>query len=294
MAVHLYKSRDNRILSFAIAWFFITTSVEATAVILGARNVIYDHWLYLPMTGYAIFLTFLTRKFFVDQTAFRRVMTGIVLLLCLLTYQRNEVWRTEISLWEDVMRKSPLHPGSHFGLAEAYHRKKIYLKAYDHYQKALFLYEDKRRIPQRHDRIYISRIANNLALISFVFGHDKEMLGYFQQAVSVNPSNAAAYRNAGTIYYELRCYDEALSALHQAVILDPEHPKSYHYQGLIYAARNDFTTAEPVLKKALRLYERVGDQKNIPEVQQAITTLRDFSHHPAQACPLPPLEIPPQ
>jgi tetratricopeptide (TPR) repeat protein len=286
-----YRSPNSRILSFSIVWFFITTSVEATAVIFGARNVIYDHWLYLPMVGYAIFLTFFLHKFFVQQAAFKRVMTGIILLFCTLTYQRNFVWQTEISLWEDVIQKSPRMAGSHFGLAEAYHHKKIYHKAYDHYQKALVLYQDPSRIAQRHDWIYISRIANNLALIAFIFGQDREMIQYFQKAISANPSNAAVYRNAGVIYYELHCYEEALTMLKQGIALDSDHPKSYHYQGLIYAAINDHAQAESYLKKALMLYERTGNQKEMQEVRQAIATLADTYPPLLEACPLPPLEI---
>jgi tetratricopeptide (TPR) repeat protein len=285
MAVHLYKSRDNRILSFAIVWFFITTSVEATAVILGARNVIYEHWLYLPMVGYAVFLPFFLRRFFVDRAAFKRVMTGVIVFLCMLTYQRNFIWRTELRLWEDIVQKSPNNAGSHFGMAEVYQRNKIYDRAYAHYQQALFSYKDKKRTPERYDRAYISSIYNNLALICYIFKRDEEMAGYFHRAVSVNPRNEMAYRNAGAIYYELHCYQEALAALREALRLNPRHPESYYYQGLSYAASEDLVLAKSSLRQALILYEKAKDRQKIQDVQQAISALADLRGQPA-ACSL--------
>src|SRR3989338_293880 len=54
LAVKTFRSKP--LISFCIVWFFVTTSVEIINVSLVHRNVIYDHWLYLPMVGFSIFL----------------------------------------------------------------------------------------------------------------------------------------------------------------------------------------------------------------------------------------------
>jgi hypothetical protein len=53
LAVYLFF-KENRLISFAILWFFITLSVESS--IIPIRDVIFEHRIYLPSVGFVILM----------------------------------------------------------------------------------------------------------------------------------------------------------------------------------------------------------------------------------------------
>ena len=56
----------------------------------------------------------------------------------------------------------------------------------------------------------------------------------FNQAISVNPNDAAAYLGRGNLERAHDNYDAALADLNQAIRLNPEGAQAYHARGLIY------------------------------------------------------------
>ncbi|MEI6765642.1 MAG: tetratricopeptide repeat protein [Bacteroidota bacterium] len=98
--------RKFRLLSFGIFWFFITSIIESSFIPI--PNVIFEHRTYLTGIGFFIFLPvivfYLSRKNIVYGTAFLLI---IIVVNSFLTFERNKVWKTEMSLWTDVVKKSP-------------------------------------------------------------------------------------------------------------------------------------------------------------------------------------------
>ena len=87
-----------RLVSFGIFWFFLGLMPESS--ILPIHDVIFEHRLYLPMAGYSIFLVaggyyLLGRNYFKPM-----VVASIVLIAWYghLTYERNKIWRDELTL----------------------------------------------------------------------------------------------------------------------------------------------------------------------------------------------------
>ena len=50
----IFWIKKNRLLSFCVFWFFITLSVESS--IIPIKDIIFEHRMYLPMAGCALFL----------------------------------------------------------------------------------------------------------------------------------------------------------------------------------------------------------------------------------------------
>jgi tetratricopeptide (TPR) repeat protein len=132
----IYCFKRDRWISFGLGWFFVTTSVEVFSVIFGNRGVIYDNWLNLPLIGLTIVLIRCFDKMVRNSTAVVFLLTGIVVILSLMTYQRNRIYQTEIGIWEDVVRKQP-SAYHHIELGLAYRRKGQFAKALVNFQKAL-------------------------------------------------------------------------------------------------------------------------------------------------------------
>lgn len=100
-----------RLMAFGTAWFFLTLSVESSLVPLA--DVIFEHRLYLPTVG--AFMALATLLFLLRGKMPKRIpgqlllLAGgmVILVLTAASWQRNRDWRSEVSIWQDTVRKSP-------------------------------------------------------------------------------------------------------------------------------------------------------------------------------------------
>jgi cytochrome c-type biogenesis protein CcmH/NrfG len=104
-------SPELRLIAFGIFWFFLTLAVESSLIPIA--DVIFEHRLYLPSVGVAAAVAAALLLAMEKSSAFFRgrlpVMVAVVAIgaLAVATWQRNQVWENEVSLWRDVARKSP-------------------------------------------------------------------------------------------------------------------------------------------------------------------------------------------
>lgn len=102
-----------RIVAFGIFWCFIALLPESGLIPI--VDLIYEHRVYLPSVGFfmaaAATCTVLTEKVRSRSPAVGKavgiVLASMVLILIGATFHRNHVWKSEVTLWEDVVRKSP-------------------------------------------------------------------------------------------------------------------------------------------------------------------------------------------
>ena len=59
-------------------------------------------------------------------------------------------------------------------------------------------------------------------------------MSYYNQAIKLKPDFAEAYNNKGSIYKDLKRYDEALFNSDQAIKLKPDFPEAYYNKGNIF------------------------------------------------------------
>ena len=126
--VGLIMARRVPLLSFGLGWFFVhllPTSLIPRADLLSERN------LYLASTGLILAVVVLVVLFLQRLTVAApypwmvhvvgySLALPAVLVLSLLTYQRNLLYRDEVSLWSDTVRKSPAKARPHNNLGHAY------------------------------------------------------------------------------------------------------------------------------------------------------------------------------
>jgi Tfp pilus assembly protein PilF len=111
LSAHLAIDPSARLIAFGIFWFFLTLSIEAGLVPLA--DVIFEHRLYLPSIGLAMALAVGIVMAAQKTTALLGgrlpllAAAAAIVALTAATWQRNQVWQSEIRLWEDVTRKSP-------------------------------------------------------------------------------------------------------------------------------------------------------------------------------------------
>ena len=119
--------RAKPIFTFSIFWFFITLS--PTSSIIPIPDVIFEHRVYLPLAGVCLSFPFVMEWIVkIWQEGIRRkwVITSasaVLAVFVVATLLRNEVWRDEVRLWSDIVRKSPHKLRPYGALINAYMKR---------------------------------------------------------------------------------------------------------------------------------------------------------------------------
>ena len=135
VSVHLFKK--HRLWSFALFWFFLNLIIESTVIPL---EIIFEHRLYLPSMYIFVAFIFTFSGITAHRTKlFRGIVLTLAILLTISTWQRNEVWSSEITLWEDIAKKSPQLARGHLNVGIAHSNAGDYQESIKHYLKAISL-----------------------------------------------------------------------------------------------------------------------------------------------------------
>ncbi len=193
LLVILSRRRDFalRFVGFGIFWFYATLSVESS--IIPIRDVIFEHRLYLPSAGFimalsgAVFL--LAQRLGRERlrTAVKAVLLAAALLLAAASHARNGVWQSEVSLWSDVVEKSPYKYKPYFMLANAYYREQALEEAIRYYRISLKI------------NPYYAKAHYNLGYVYFVTGDMPSARREFAITLQLDPNYNEARLYLGII-----------------------------------------------------------------------------------------------
>ncbi len=201
----------------------------------------------------------------------------IISLFVLFSYQRNWVWLTEISLWEDVAKKSPLKVRPHFNLGLAYLNRNRFELAEKSLRMTLSLYPDYHKA-----KYYLAEALYNLGSYEEALKYLKEVeflyinvLPHFPEkweGVSMAFSEADLYNNIASCYYGVNNLRSAEEYYRKALLKDRFH--IYAIKGLITVLADEGRIVE-----AIRLLE--DTIRDMPpslkrdELVEILWTLRD-------------------
>jgi tetratricopeptide (TPR) repeat protein len=205
-----------RLLSLGLVAFFIT--LAPTSSIIPLRHVIFEHRMYLAVAFLAlgcvhIFSYGLGRIRHIFPRAHPIVPLVLLLLLLLsgLTYARNEVWLSELSLWADAVKKSPNKASAHIN-----------------YGRGLNLLSN--RVTEQGKRAFETALKlspsspvpyHNLALYYFQQGDYQQAIGLDLEAIKRWPAYKAALYQLGRSYSKLNQWHNARLYLERLVGLAP-------------------------------------------------------------------------
>ena len=137
------------VVSFSILWFFVT--LAPTSSFVPIVDFMFEHRMYLPMVGICMSFPILIDLFgrtLKERIRFRPrlvpVAAGILTALTIATVMRNGVWQDEVTLWADVIEKSPGKLRGHNALAMAHFRKGEYGEGLRVAREGLELFPEQR------------------------------------------------------------------------------------------------------------------------------------------------------
>ncbi len=265
----LKNCRRHPMPAFGVLWFFITLSVESSLIPL--RVVMNEHRLYLATAGYCF-----GAAWFLCLVAARRppnageppagaaahtgtlghrvgqhpvaVTALAVLVLCVyatMTYQRNGVWRSALSLWDDAARKSPR-------AARAVEQRGVaYFELGDH-ERAL---ADLEQAIVLNPRSWWARRYR--ARVRMQQGEYVQALHDYSAALQVNPRDADSYVQRALLYENaLNNTTKAQEDIEAALEIAPRHAEAWLHRGNLLLRKGHWEDAvhcyEQLLDKPMR------------------------------------------
>ncbi len=244
----------HRLISFGILWFFLSISPDSS--IFPLADVIFEHRLYLGTVGYSIVMVS-SFYYLAARRNWKWMIVLVVVIVCgyaVLTYRRNFVWRDTLSLWSDVIDKSPRKERGYIIRGNAYYSKGMPWEALSDFNRAIAL-------APRSVLAYMSR--GNLY---DSMGQLDQAVSDYSQAISINPFYGEAYNNRAVLFKRQGRFDEAIADCDQAIRINPGYAKAYNNRGSAYQAKGSLAQAlsdynravllEPSLSEAY--YNRAG------------------------------------
>jgi len=257
-AAFLFKK--HRVVSFGILWFFLTLAVESS--VWPIKDVTYEHRLYLPLAGLTVSVLFGLYELFTAKNIkyFIALFTVLIIAAGWGAYQRNFVWESEMTLWTDVMQKSPAKYRAYINRGLAHLRRFALDKAMADFQKGLTLDPNNSVAYCNMGAIYGLREENEAALECF------------NKSIILNPKYEEAYNNRGSLLYRMGKIDAAFADLNTAIKIKPGSTAGYNNRGTLYfmlgrydEALKDYITAlqiDPLAKDILKNAGLAFDKKN--------------------------------
>lgn len=243
------------LLSFGVLFFFLANAVESSVIPI--PNLIFEHRVYLPFFGFAIFLPAALYRLLWRRSPV--LVLGLLLAsfaaLGAATHARNEVWRTPYSLWNDCVEKAP-------GKARPWNNRGVYFLEEERYDEAsadfnraieinpdfaqpLFnrgdIYVQKGML-ERAESDYRRALALNPILAPALVGMgnvERERgnlqvaLAYYNRAAKHERFPIKTYYNRSVVYRLLGDYDRALADCDSALTLRPDYKKALLNRGTI-------------------------------------------------------------
>ena len=238
-ATAVLAAKRHRLVSFCIAWFCLHLLMESSVIGL---EQIFEHRLYLPMFGVCLGAAWLLGAVIAWKPAGLLVGgSAAVLLLSAATHARNDVWQGRLSLWSDVLTKSPNNTRSHTNLGNVLADEGRLDDAIERYLTALSIDEND----------HLSH--NNLGQILLEQDRIDEAIHHIQRSISIRPGHAPAYNSLGSAFRAKGRIDEALAQFQHAVDLDPWFFPASCNLGDVYRMRADMEQAIRHYEAALRM-----------------------------------------
>lgn len=234
----IYSAKKYRLLAFCLLWFLGNLMIESSVI---GIEIIYEHRLYLPSMMIIFLLIYSGYNRIPTKWAGLMVVLGIAVVLNLWTYQRNQVWSSDIGFWKDCVQKSPNDARPLQNLAYSMQQKDNYQMAVRYYKQSLVLSES-------------AAAAYNMGLSLSKVGYHLEAITAFNKAIELNYNSTDIY---GKLGYELTMIGEfnaAFKNYQQAIKINPKNQKAKNDLNALSTFLRRCRTPEACVKKLCDQY----------------------------------------
>lgn len=188
--------KRNRFVFLCLSFIALPLLPSLYLPALGIENAFAERYLYLPSVGFVFLLALLITWVKDNRPTWVLALTVTLLLVIgiysISTVSRNAVWRDSLSLWTDVIKKSPDSAIANQNLGYALYSQGRIDEAIEQYKISLGL--NPRLIDAHH----------NLGVAYAIKGFINEAIYEYQIALKLQPDFAEAHSNLGLAFSNIR------------------------------------------------------------------------------------------
>ena len=273
-AIAAAVSKKARLIGFGLLWFLVTL---LTTSLFPLAEVMNDHRTFLPYIGLVIAMAgaaaLLVARF--DRSAKGRIRRGeqrgwikvaatcaVVLFLCanaFATFQRNKVWKSEETLWHDVVIKSPRNGRGLMNYGNTLMAKGDYKGALDYFHRA-------QQLTPQYSVLFI-----NLAIAEDATKQSASAEQHFKEALRLAPTSPDSYTFYARYLIAHSRAQEANTLLRSALALSPTDLTAHELLAQTDATNQTGTQSpESYLSLSLQLYDQARYVESIAASRRAL------------------------
>lgn len=259
--------------AFPLLWFFVI--LAPTSSILPIPDAAFDHRMYLPVAGILVLTIVGTHNLWQRWTrnqSHSQLKTSLLIMALAvatigftsLTRGRNNDYRSEESMWQDIANKRPENYRAQMVLSG------IWMKQ-DRHQEAVKLLENLIATLPDYSKVPFEEILKqwemdpSILCIDYALAHSflgaaklnsgetNAAIPHIMEAMRVNPSSPTPYLNMGRIAMGQGRHQEALVWLLKAYSHDPKDLTVLTFLAILYDTRKDTAAVVKFYNKILEL-----------------------------------------
>ena len=205
-------------------------------------DVVLEHRVYIAGLGIALLSAALFRWAGKNFRSLRiAVLSIIVVFFAAMTIQRNRAFANNITLWEDVVRKSPGKARAHFNLGLAYQLDNRPNDAIREYKVTLSL------------NPLVPATYSNIAALELDSGQLDEAEKTLLRLTEMAPQQAEAFVNLSVLYLRQREPAKAIAAADRAIAIKPDSAIAHFNKAEGLLEKGDVQDAIASYEQAVRL-----------------------------------------
>ena len=250
-AATVWELRKKRGWGILGAWFFLM--LAPTSSIMPLKQLAFEHRMYLPLAAVLTGVVaggFLACQYLIRTRRIAGRICPAVGMICvavaavglgLLTCWRNEVYRTDLSIWQDTVAKAPHNGYAQGDLGNALVRVGRSAEALEPYERAIRLKPD---FAEGH---------NNWGNALLMLGRPTEAIDHYQEAIRLKPEHPVTHNNWGNALSALGRQSEAVEHYQEAIRLKPDNAVTHYNWGDALSALGRHSEAIEHYEQAVRL-----------------------------------------
>ena len=311
LALAGFLAKKERLIAFCIIWFFATHLIESSILPLA---IIFEHRNYLPSMLVCLVPVVLVYHFFKIDWLKIGLLCALVVVLSAWTHQRNRTWENKVTLWTDVVQKSPNKARPNFNLGAALSEQNRDAEAIPLYQRAIEInpnlaqpHINLGRALEHQDRIEealehyrtalrikpdLPEAHHNLGAIMEKQGRSEEAIEFYQNALKIRTHYAPAYFGLANVLVTEGRVEEGIRNYYLAIQFKPDYAEAHNNLGGIYLKSGEYEKATQHYIAALRVkpglveaYNNLGIalmqtgklEMAINQFQKALQLMPDFT-----------------
>ncbi|MGD0884952.1 MAG: tetratricopeptide repeat protein [Thermodesulfovibrionales bacterium] len=249
-AILLVVAKKQRV--WLSAWgYYVATLIPVIGIIQVGSQSMADRYMYLPSLGPFLLIGLIAAWVWSKADSLRHwrpavkgftiaLAISLVISLSYVTLEQIAVWKDDLTLFTDMVRKSPNAPVPHNDLGNAYLNQNRLDEAVHEFLTALKLKPD------------YAEACYNLATAYLKQNRLDEAVHEFLTALKLKP-DYAAHANLAAAYLNQNRLDEAVNEFFAALKLEPDSAEAHYNLATAYLKQNRLDEAVHEFLAALKL-----------------------------------------